>query len=404
MKQAVSIQKIGKINECLMFIKQNGISGSILEFGVYEGGSLFEIVNFCRLNKMTHYIYGFDSFQGLPHSEGIWSAGEACSSYENTCSELKNKLGTIEDIVLIKGFFKDSLTKELQKIISKAALIHIDSDLYMSAVESLSFCEPLLRENTFVIFDEYVADGEAKAWKEFLSKTGYEAETFSSCNDQSIFKIKKLGTDNKKKLIELYKKESLEAFNSISTEKIIQFVDMIFEAYDKEKTIFVCGNGGNVASALNLVVDLNMHPFTSEDKNVQNVQRNKFKCVNLCCDQATLTGVSNDLGFEFVFSEQLKYQGDSGDILFGMSGSGNSKNILSAFKLAKQKEMKIILVTRNAINKCSEFADLTIALDGMSLFPGQTGNNNNNFHYEDILSKLTHIAVGLLKKRVQDAN
>jgi len=209
---------------------------------------------------------------------------------------------------------------------------------------------------------------------------------------------------DKEQLIQRYKVESHYAFNLIPNKDIIKFVDMVFEAYDNEKTIFACGNGGNVASVQNLVVDLNMHPFVSEDKGSQTISRNKFKCVSLCSDQATITGVSNDLGYEHIFSEQLKYQGTEGDIFFGMSGSGNSKNVLEAFRVAREKEMKTILVTRNVVNNCNEFADLTISLKGTSEFPGQTGGNNNNFHFEDILSKITHISVGLLKEKVHNEN
>jgi len=209
---------------------------------------------------------------------------------------------------------------------------------------------------------------------------------------------------NKKELINLYKVESSNVFHTIPTSKIVEFIDMMFEAYDNEQTVFACGNGGNVASVQNLVVDMNMHPFVSEDKGAQTIPRNNFKCVSLCSDQATITGVGNDLGFRFIFSEQLKYQGVKGDVVFGMSGSGNSKNVLEAFRVAKEKGMKTILVTRNSVNNCNDFADLTISLEGTSEFPGQTGGNNNNFHFEDFLSKLTHISVGLLKEKVHNEN
>jgi D-sedoheptulose 7-phosphate isomerase len=207
---------------------------------------------------------------------------------------------------------------------------------------------------------------------------------------------------NKVNLIDLYKKESDSVFSSIPSTEIVKFVDMVFDVYENEGTIFAAGNGGNVASVQNLVVDLNMHPFVSEDKGKQIIPRNKFKCVSLCSDQATITGVSNDLGYEHIFSEQLKYQGGVGDVFFGMSGSGNSGNVLKAMKVAKEKGMKTILVTRNKENKCNEYSDLTISLEGTSEFPGQTGGNNNNFHFEDILSKITHISVGLLKEKVQN--
>ena len=184
---------------------------------------------------------------------------------------------------------------------------------------------------------------------------------------------------DKVNLIDLYKKESTDVFSSIPSTEIAKFVDMVFDVYENEGTIFAAGNGGNVASVQNLVVDLNMHPFVSEDKGAQTIPRNKFKCVSLCSDQATITGVSNDLGYEHIFSEQLKYQGEKDDIFFGMSGSGNSGNIIEAMKVAKDKGMKTILVTRNSVNNCNDFADLTISLEGKSKFPGQTGGNNNNF-------------------------
>ena len=188
----------------------------------------------------------------------------------------------------------------------------------------------------------------------------------------------------------------------LNLRKIVKFVDMVFDAYENEQTIFACGNGGNVASVQNLVVDMNMHPFVSEDKGVQTIPRNKFKCVSLCSDQASITGIGNDLGFRFIFSEQLKYQGIEDDIVFGMSGSGNSKNVLEAMKVAEDRGMITVLVTRNKENKCNKYADLTISLEGTSEFPGQTGGNNNNFHFEDILSKITHISVGLLKEKVHN--
>ena len=207
-----------------------------------------------------------------------------------------------------------------------------------------------------------------------------------------------------KKLIPLYRKESFKAFKSVPIKRILEFVDLIFDVYDNEGTIFACGNGGNVASVSNLVIDLNMHPFVSEDKSSQDIVRNKFKAVNLCSDSAAITGVSNDLGFEFIFSEQLKFQGDPGDVLLTMSGSGNSKNIVKALIYAKNKGMKTVLITRNTPNKAEQYSDLVISLTGTSKFPGQTGGNNNNFHFEDFISKLTHITVGLLKQKVHDGN
>ena len=206
-----------------------------------------------------------------------------------------------------------------------------------------------------------------------------------------------------KELINIYKSEANSAFLSIDTDKIEKFVELVINAYVNEKKVFACGNGGNVASVQNLVLDLNMHPFVSEDKSSRKGSRNKFQAISLCDSGAAITGITNDLGFENIFSEQLKYQASEGDILFAMSGSGNSKNVVQALKLAKEIGMTCVVMTRNRDTKSDEYADLVLRIESdKSVFPGQTGGNNNNFHYEDCISKISHIAVGLLKDYVSN--
>lgn len=205
--------------------------------------------------------------------------------------------------------------------------------------------------------------------------------------------------------IQIYQEESNKAFLSIPISDIEQFVNLIINTYNNEGKVFACGNGGNVASVQNLVLDLNMHPFVSEDKSIRKGVRNKFQAVSLCDSGATITGITNDLGFEYIFSEQLKYQGKQGDILFAMSGSGNSKNIIEALKIAKDLKMICVVMTRNQNTKSDEYADIVLRVNSSpSTFPGQTGENNNNFHYEDCISKISHIAVGLLKEYISNEN
>ena len=208
-----------------------------------------------------------------------------------------------------------------------------------------------------------------------------------------------------RELINLYKLESDMAFRSISNTSIVDFVNLIINAYKNENKVFACGNGGNVASVQNLVLDLNMHPFVSEDKSSRKGERNKFQAISLCDSAAAITGMTNDIGFENIFAEQLKYQANKGDILFAMSGSGNSGNVIEALKLAKEKGMICVVMTRNSNTKSDEYADLVLRIvSALSNFPGQTGGNNNNFHYEDCISKISHIAVGILKQYVENEN
>ncbi len=206
-------------------------------------------------------------------------------------------------------------------------------------------------------------------------------------------------------LVEIYKNESDKAFRSITSSDISDFVTLVIKAYKNEKKVFACGNGGNVASVQNLVLDLNMHPFVSEDKSSRKGKRNKFQAISLCDSAAAITGMTNDIGFENIFAEQLKYQASAGDILFAMSGSGNSSNIIEALKVAKDIGMICVVMTRNQNTKSDEYADLVLRIiSPPSNFPGQTGGNNNNFHYEDCISKVSHIAVGILKQYVENEN
>jgi len=205
--------------------------------------------------------------------------------------------------------------------------------------------------------------------------------------------------------IETYKMESSNMVRNLSSYEIYEFVRIVLEAYENESTIFACGNGGNASAVQNLVVDMNMHPFVSDDKDKANVSRNLFNCVSLTSCTATLTGISNDLGYDRIFSEQLRFQARKGDVLFCITGSGNSLNVIRAAEYAKSVGMKVVSVTRGVDSKCEDVSDVVIHMHGPdSVFPGQVGKNNNNFHFEDCISKIIHMAVGLLKQKVQIEN
>lgn len=206
-----------------------------------------------------------------------------------------------------------------------------------------------------------------------------------------------------RQLIDLYKEESNKALLSISSDDIERLYNIIIDAYRYDKVIFACGNGGNAACVQNLVSDLNIHPFVSENKSERQGKRNKFHAVSLSSESTTITALGNDIGFENIYSEQLKYQANENDILFATSGSGTSKNIIKAIHTANDLKMKIILFTRNQNElEIQKNCDLVLKVKGTSKFPGNTGGNNNNFHFEDCIFKVTHIITGLLKQYVQN--
>ena len=105
------------------------------------------------------------------------------------------------------------------------------------------------------------------------------------------------------------------------------------DVYRRGGRMFSMGNGGSSCDASHVAVEF-VHPITAG--------RPALAATNLVADLAMISAVGNDLGFEHVFVRQLLAQGKKGDALIGISTSGNSANIMSAF--AKAREMGIITI------------------------------------------------------------
>lgn len=100
----------------------------------------------------------------------------------------------------------------------------------------------------------------------------------------------------------------------------------------EERQVFIIGNGGSAANAIHIAND-----FLFGARNASGVG---LKIHALPANTSVLTCLANDIGYEEVFSFQLKTYANSNDILIALSGSGNSKNIIRAVEEAKRKEMK----------------------------------------------------------------
>ncbi len=204
-------------------------------------------------------------------------------------------------------------------------------------------------------------------------------------------------------LIKSYFKEKEAIHTNIDIKKIYKLFEEIKKTYLKDGTIFIMGNGGSSGIAEGFAVDIRTHPFVSEDKNkTTNLRRPKVIC--LTESSGALTGISNDIGFDYVFSEQLKNflrPENKNDLLIVFSSSGNSPNMIEAINYAKNKKVKTCSVSGRGGGKASRLVDIPIIIPGKSSnFPGQTGKNDNNFHIEDIQNSISHIVTGLLKKFV----
>jgi D-sedoheptulose 7-phosphate isomerase len=150
--------------------------------------------------------------------------------------------------------------------------------------------------------------------------------------------------------------------NSIQNHsKTLQLIDknminsasnVILAAINEGKTIFWCGNGGSASQANHLSAELIGGMYKKKIK--------PFKSICLNVDTAFITAWSNDDSFDNVFVRQLEALSESGDILIGLSTSGNSSNVVKAAQFAHSNKLKVISLTGNDGGILNKHSDINI--------------------------------------------
>src|SRR5688500_2687095 len=113
----------------------------------------------------------------------------------------------------------------------------------------------------------------------------------------------------------------------------LTIVELITNALKDGKRIYFCGNGGSAADAQHLAAEFSGRFYTD---------RKALPAEALHCNTSYLTAVGNDYSFDVIYSRLIDGIGQHGDVLIGLSTSGNSKNIIKAFETAKEKGMVTI--------------------------------------------------------------
>ena len=143
-----------------------------------------------------------------------------------------------------------------------------------------------------------------------------------------------------------------EALQLINESDIISSANIIRDAINDGKTIFWCGNGGSASQANHLSAELIGGMYQKKIK--------PFKSICLNVDTAFITAWSNDDSFDNIFVRQLEALAESGDILIGLSTSGNSSNIVRAAQFAHSNKLKVISLTGNDGGILNKYSDINI--------------------------------------------
>lgn len=177
--------------------QKNGITGDIVEFGIFEGRWIEQFYQITQKLGMSRTIYGFDSFEGLPDVStkddlGCWVEGDYKSDFDSVSASLKTS--ERPNIHLVKGWFSQSLPRPEIQAIQKIAYARIDCDLYGPSVECLDWLRSRLVDGALLVFDDWTYrphKGETKAFFEWQRsvKTSLKFE-FLAYNNLGQFYIK----------------------------------------------------------------------------------------------------------------------------------------------------------------------------------------------------------------------
>jgi len=151
-----------------------------------------------------------------------------------------------------------------------------------------------------------------------------------------------------------YMKAHKETLDSIPLNQVEELIRLFIKAWKKGYKIFVFGNGGSGTNSSHFVTDLG--------KGASDVLPKPFRCLSINDNTPWMTAIGNDYQFSEVFSRQLNLA-DAGDILFTMSVSGNSPNVVAAVEWGKKNGLYTIALVGGKKGKLAEIADFPIVIN-----------------------------------------
>ena len=161
--------------------------------------------------------------------------------------------------------------------------------------------------------------------------------------------------------IQEYLEQQIQSIGTLKESSTVlkEIFNILKNARDEKNQVFVMGNGGSASTASHFVADLLKTSITNES--------NRFKAISLSDNIPVLLAWSNDDSYENIFSNQLENFLQKNDVVIGISGSGNSKNVLNAIQLANEKQAITIGLSGKGGGKLSKLAktNLTIQSDDM---------------------------------------
>ena len=173
-------------------------------------------------------------------------------------------------------------------------------------------------------------------------------------------------------------KQMIAELEADSIETIVAAAEMIVDSLQKNGCVYICGNGGSAADSQHIAGEL-VGRFAAE--------RKALAAVALSVDTSVITSIANDYSYDDIFARQVEALVRKGDILWAISTSGSSANVIKAVKLAKEKNAKVIGFTGKRDSELEKLADICFCAPA-----------EQTFHSQQIHQVAYHIICGLVEK------
>jgi len=148
--------------------------------------------------------------------------------------------------------------------------------------------------------------------------------------------------------------QAIQRFADKSGEDLVRAADMVIETFQAGGRVLVFGNGGSAAQAQHIAAEL---------VNRMLFDRPPLAAVALTTDTSVLTSIANDSDFDSVFAKQVEGLGRAGDLVWGLSTSGRSKNVNAALEAGEKLGMKRLAMAGRPGSPMENFADLALCVD-----------------------------------------
>ena len=189
---------------------------------------------------------------------------------------------------------------------------------------------------------------------------------------------------NPKNFIKDYIHELTRCLSSLDKTKIELIIDVLVEAYKRDRKVFILGNGGSATTASHMACDLGKGTLQRVYDNTEK----RFRVISLTDNVALITSFANDLSFDDIFVQQLRNLVETDDVVIALSGSGNSPNVVKAIEYAKScRAITIGILGFKTGGKLGSMVDYSIIVD-----------SNHYGPIEDIQLVLNHMIAAWIAK------